>query len=309
MLELRRKPRRVASVIALGVSLLSSLSRAQGAAAGGHQQHVHAHPSSVEISPEVAAMLDSARSGTAMFSDRALAIAAGYRRLGMDFPSMGEHWVSPRLVIDGKFNVSQPAMLTYVSVDGRPRLSGVVYAIPLSPGDTPPTAFGTEARWHEHNGTVDEESMLPQHHSTAAVLTGTRLAILHAWVTTPNPDGIFAAENWTLPFVRLGFAVPMNFPNGAARALSLVSGAQAYFVELTDLNDTRRAAIEAAFSECSVIATRIAAAAQSEKSFSPEALAELDQAWSGLVAKVKLIGGAAVATRIGGVTSPTGMAH
>jgi hypothetical protein len=48
--------------------------------------------------------------------------------------------------------------------------------------------------------------------------------MLHAWLWTNNPDGIFAAENWTIPFVRLGLTAPPDAPAAAGKALSLVAG-------------------------------------------------------------------------------------
>ena len=38
---------------------------------------------------------------------------------------MGEHWVNPRLVFEGIFDVARPAILTYTGVQGRPVLLGV----------------------------------------------------------------------------------------------------------------------------------------------------------------------------------------
>jgi hypothetical protein len=279
-----------------------------GAAVVPPAPHDHAVRSSLPAEPAVTALLDSALHATEPFRDRNLAIAAGYRRLGMDFPSMGEHWVSPRLVIEGKFDIARPAMLTYVVVNDHPVLTGLVYAIPLSPGESPPGAFGVSAIWHEHNGTVDEESLVPEHHATPAAALGTRLAILHAWIGVLNPGGTFSAENWALPFVRLGLAVPDRFPPGAARALSLLSGARAYFTDLADAPDTASGEIHAVLDECATRASKVLATARANANRLDAAdLAELDHAWSVTLEMVSRISGPESAKRINGGSLPTAM--
>ena len=82
--------------------------------------------------PDVGALLSIARDATLPFQDRRTAIAAGYRRIGPDSPAMGEHWVNLRQVIADSLDVSRPAILTYVMVEDRPLLTGVVYAVPVS---------------------------------------------------------------------------------------------------------------------------------------------------------------------------------
>ncbi len=270
--------------------------------------HEHAARSSLSAEPAVIALLDSARHATDPFRDRNSAIAAGYRRLGMDFPSMGEHWVSPRLVVEGKFEIARPAMLTYVVVNDHPVLTGLVYAIPLSPGEPPPRAFGASAIWHEHNGTVDEESVLPAHHAAPAAALGTRLAILHAWIGVLNPGGTFSAENWALPFVRLGLAVPDRFPPGAARALSLLSGARAYFTDLADAPDTARGELRAVLDECAGLASQVVATPRANADrLGPADLDKLDRAWTATLERVSKIAGTNSAERINGGSLSTAM--
>jgi hypothetical protein len=224
----------------------------------------------------------------------------------MDFPSMGEHWVNPRLVFEGIFDVARPAILTYTVVKGRPALLGVVYAIPLAPGEEPPGALGPGATWHEHNGTLEEESLLPEHHSMSTSGGGTRLAILHAWVRAPNPDGIFAAENWALPFIRLGLDVPAGFPKGAARAISLLSGGERYFRELA--GESANAAATVALARCADVARTVVSRAQVRGQALGQAdIMELDRAWSIAVLEVGNAAGPDAAKRINGGVLPRGM--
>ena len=251
------------------------------------------------------ALISRARAATDAFRDRNVAIAAGYRRLGVDFPSMGEHWVNPRLVIEGNFDVGRPAMLTYIMVEGRPVLSGIVYAVPLEPGEAPPQAFGDVAIWHEHNGTVDEESVLPQHHATPSEATSTRLVILHVWVRLSNPAGVFAAENWALPFARLGLSTPSRFSTGAARALSLLSGGKPYFLDLAKTSEAGTFRLSAALAECATTASSILTRARAgRRELDVNDLAALEQAWSIVVSDVGSFSGSETAQRINGGSLP-----
>ena len=180
----------------------------------------------------LAPIIARAREAAEIFSDRKAAIARGYRRVGRDLPMMGEHWLNTRLLVDGIMDVARPQVLTYLDVGGKPRLTGVVYAIALKPGEVPPDIFGEQAMWHEHNGSIDEEALVPEHHSTASTTTGTRVAFLHVWTHMPSSESVFAAENWALPFVRAGLSVPDRFSNYAARSVSLIDGGGEYYMDM-----------------------------------------------------------------------------
>ena len=149
---------------------------------------------------------DAARAGTARYSDVNVAIADGFKKVGVEFPAMGEHWVNVSRVLDNRFALASPTMLIYVNVGGTRRLAGLGYTALLGPGEHPPLGVAPEHAWHEHNGSVAEESF-PLHHGVNATRSGAgdlRLSILHAWVWTPNPAGLFVTDNWSLPLVRIG---------------------------------------------------------------------------------------------------------
>ena len=201
---------------------------ATSAAAQAH----HEHPSAAARDSGVARFLTHARDGTARFRDQREAVAAGYRLLGPDFPGMGEHWVHPLLTLQGKFDPAQPQVLTYARIGDEIRLVGVAYAIPLESGEAPPSFPGGDA-WHDHTGTIDEESaLLHQAVSGRGSGDGLRLAMLHAWIGLDNPAGPFASDNWALPFARQGLVPGARIPATAARALSLVSGGDRYHRQL-----------------------------------------------------------------------------
>ncbi len=180
--------------------------------------------------------LDRARASATALRDRDAAIAAGYRRVGMDFPLMGEHWVKPSVVTAGRVDPDHPSIVIYATIAGRPALVGVAFAVALGDGEHAPTVPGAEHAWHEHSGTVIEESLTPVHGGDAGAhefaggrAPRARLAVLHVWTALANPFGVFVAENPSLPFARLGLKTPPHVSADAARALSLACGGADYF--------------------------------------------------------------------------------
>lgn len=178
-----------------------------------------------------------AREGTRRYRSQEAAIADGFKRVGVEFPAMGEHWVSLQRVMEDSLVPTRPAVLIYVNVDGAPRLAGVAYTALLHGGEQPP-AFPSADAWHEHNGLVEEESLPLGHHATPAPAApagedaAPRFSILHAWVWTPNPDGVFVTDNRSLPLVRLGVAPPAAGraadSRDAVNALALATDVEAY---------------------------------------------------------------------------------
>lgn len=191
----------------------------------GHAHHDRADTPLVDDPAAIEAFVSAARAATERYHDRAAAIADGFRLLGPDFPAMGEHWVHPGRMVNGTLDVARPQALSYAMIHGGPVLTGVIYAKPLHGDEAPPDFPVPGYPWHDHVGAIDEESVLLHHvPSGDAAGSGVRLAMLHAWVWTNNPDGVFAPDNWALPFLRLELDVPPRIPVAAARALSLNSG-------------------------------------------------------------------------------------
>ena len=183
---------------------------------------------SPEAISSVPTFVQCARAGTERYRDRAAAIRDGYRRIGRDFPAMGEHWIRIGLVFDGKFDASRPEVLNYVDIGGQPQLLGVGYAVPLLAGETAPVGPAGPHAWHDHFRTVDDETLLPHHHTNGSAKDGARLAMMHAWIWSPNPEGVFAADNWAIPLLRLNLTPPAEFSLPAAKALSLLAGGRDY---------------------------------------------------------------------------------
>lgn len=187
--------------------------------------------SRVELSPSD--FVAAARAGTARYASQEAAIADGFRRVGTDFPAMGEHWVNlPRVMVDS-FTPARPSVLTYIKVGGVPRLAGVAYTKLLAPHEQPPDFAPARGHWHEHNGSIVEESFLAGHEARASQ-GDLRLAILHAWIWIENPDGLFVTDNWSLPFVRLGTVMPDARGRDAAPSAALATTAADYYGQAID---------------------------------------------------------------------------
>jgi hypothetical protein len=187
--------------------------------------------SRVELSPND--FVIAARAGTARYASQEAAIADGFRRVGTDFPAMGEHWVNLPQVMADSFTPARPSVLTYIKVGRVPHLAGVAYTKLLAPHEQPPDFAPARGHWHEHNGSIVEESFLAGHemHASPGDL---RLAILHAWVWIENPDGLFVTDNWSLPFVRVGTAMPDAPGRDAARSAALATAAADYYGQAID---------------------------------------------------------------------------
>lgn len=240
-----------------------------------------------------APFLESARAGSARYRSADAAIADGFKRVGTEFPFMGEHWVNLPRVLENSFDASRPSVLIYVnSVKGR-ELAGVGYTALLAAGEKPPVSPAPESAWHEHNGSVIEESLPGLHqddgheggHKTGhesgqsgghksdngGTPDGLRLAVMHAWVWTENPAGPFVTDNAALPFARAG--IPRRAMSAALlRGLTLAQDSAGYYFQ------TLRTALRTSESEDPRLARAIAdarAAAASDD-------AALERAWSAL---------------------------
>lgn len=166
--------------------------------------------------------LDRARAATEKYRDQRVAIVDGYRAIGAEAPAMGQHWLHPGLLVAARFDVEHPPVLEYVTVQGRPVLAGVGYALPLGPGELPPDSPAGRTAWHSHAGGVEEESVRLSHDETHTEHHAERVEVLHAWVRVDNPAGPFAPLNWALPFVRAGLEPSAALhAEASAKALSL----------------------------------------------------------------------------------------
>jgi hypothetical protein len=53
--------------------------------------------------------------------------------------------------------------------------------------------------------------------------------MLHAWIWSANPEGVFAADNWGIPFLRQNLEPVRDSAPSVAKALAIVGGGRDYF--------------------------------------------------------------------------------
>jgi hypothetical protein len=231
------------------------------------------------------AFIESARTATAKYQDRSVAIGEGYRQIGSDFPSMGEHWINIGLLFDGKIEPAHPEVLTYAVIAGKPQLLGVAYMLPLLRGESAPDWPVSKEKWHDHFRTLEDETELPQHHEAGQAGDAPRMTMLHAWIWLANPNGVFAADNWAIPYLRLGIKPAQDTPDTAAKALALVCGGVEYFSTsvhaAASLTPTERKKVDAAFAR-SRVAVEALLRGPSIATLAPSELENLSAVWARL---------------------------
>lgn len=172
--------------------------------------------------------------GIAPYRDFAEAKRRGWKQFGgEDEPLMGEHWFrenGPDYVHGMSIDWSQPSNLMYTDIGGRKVLTGVAYTVRLGPGEPLPAGFdGPNDKWHVHDFEKAIAAALQDRPILRWLANGWldrnyrskgdnrgRIAMVHAWVTIPNPDGVFADYNRTLPYLKL--RLPAAYAEGASVA-------------------------------------------------------------------------------------------
>ena len=234
---------------------------------------------------------------TASYVDRRVAIAEGYRRVGTDFPGMGEHWLHPRTLLQGTVDASHPTLLTYAVIDGAPKLLGVGFLLTTHSDSARVDAPGWPNAWHEHSGLLTDESGA-RVGTTKSLSSSTRVWVLHIWTQLRNPNGNYTPDNWALPFARLGIRAPPNIDADAARALSLAVGGDSFLLDIlsySGLRDSATAvAVDAALDTARASAERVAAGARTAAVVSPADVAALQGIWRSLADSLRGVLGATV---------------
>lgn len=119
--------------------------------------------------------LQQARAATARYLNLENAKRDGYIDISVVVPNMGYHYLNPALVQDGLFDPRKPEILVYNrDHNGKFYLVAVEYAVPINLPE--PSGF---------TGSLDEWDGN----------TGFELWLLHAWVWSYNPSGVFNPTN------------------------------------------------------------------------------------------------------------------
>lgn len=151
--------------------------------------------------------------------------AAGYIPLAFGpvrdlTPFQGQHWLSLPLIAgmamrNDPVDIDHPTFLMYLPVNGKLVPLGVAYTKRIGGQITAPTEFaGKPAMWHTHmfcrnvpgEGQVLADG-LEDCTDRGGVPTRNQIAMIHTW-TIPNPDGAYAHDNPSLPFMAVGLKAP-----------------------------------------------------------------------------------------------------
>jgi hypothetical protein len=184
------------------------------------------HHANYAPATELNAQLEAVRNATVRYRDFENARRDGYKRFGKEGPLMGEHWYHPDIVKQ-PLDLQRPSTLQYAIIDGRRVLVGVAYTVYNRPGDPLPEGFaGDDDHWHVHDvnkiaRAITEERPLLRWLVDRRIAKGktgagngrTHLTMLHAWVWSENPAGVFALEHKALPYLRTG--IPLHYAQHA----------------------------------------------------------------------------------------------
>lgn len=201
--------------------------------AQGHGGHAHHAPAaSADAGPALAAEVEAVRRATERYRDIEVARREGYRLFGTEGALMGEHWYLPDAV-RRPLDLVRPSTLQYVTVEGRKVLVGVAYTHYRRPDEAVPEGFaGAGDVWHTHDvtriaraATAERpllRSIVERRIRRGRVGAGdgrTLLTMVHAWVWSDNPDGVFAGQHRGLPYLRAG--LPASHAAGASEAAAM----------------------------------------------------------------------------------------
>ncbi len=178
------------------------------------------------------AQIHEAYEATLKYRDFSVAEREGWKKFGGDEPLMGEHWHHPDgpdyVGSDADLDFSRPSNLMYTDIGGKRTLTGVTFNVRLGDGEATPQGFsGNADRWHIHDMLKAIEAALQDRPLLRWLANGWidanyrnkgddrgRVAMVHVWVGVPNPDGIFADHNRTVPYLKLG--LPASLADGAS---------------------------------------------------------------------------------------------
>jgi len=204
--------------------LIRALALSLAAAAPLLAQHDHDMDGmhhSTAVSAVAKKQIDSVARAVVPLGTLSAVNAAGFHSAFGWIPTMGEHWVSRGMMMNGRqTNRNAPSQLMFSKIGGKDSLVGAAYGYVTAVGDTVrPKLFDGAPPWHEH------PDLAPP---------GLTLVMLHVWFV-PSPEGPFAGTNPNLPFWALG----LNAPDSARmRDAAFKSRAYRASLALAEVADT-----------------------------------------------------------------------
>jgi hypothetical protein len=133
-------------------------------------------------------------------------------------PFQGQHWLAPLAIVANQpVDLLHPTFVMYLPLGDSLVPVGVAYSRRVSQATPPPTELaGTHAEWHEHvfcrdvpgEGRVLADGV-DDCRDRGGQPTPQQIAMVHTW-TVPNPDGPYAHDNPSLPYVATGLKPPAH---------------------------------------------------------------------------------------------------
>ena len=190
----------VAAIAALGITAWLAPASGKAAATAGKSgmTGMSSPPGTTALAADVAA----ARQATAKYSTNlALAKAGGYFIITKMMPSMGYHFLNPKVT---GFDVRKPPILVYEHVGGRWQLGALEWVFTSVP-KTPPLPNATygffPAACHYADGTFVPDTKASTCPKTAPgshakfTFWHPDLITMHVWIWYPNPAGLYSSTN------------------------------------------------------------------------------------------------------------------
>lgn len=269
------------------------------------------------------------------YKDFAVARREGWKKFGGDEPLMGEHWHHPEgpdyQGSDADLDFARPSNLMYTRIGDETVLTGVTFNVRLRDGEAMPEGFaGTADRWHTHDMLRAIDAALEERPILRWLANGWledryfskgddrgRLAMVHVWLGVPNPDGVFADHNRTLPYLKLGLPLAHSEGAGMDAAHGLNLATQNGCVDQVDgrlwIANAKKQASRAIKSACNAAAGRVRAALGADKvtlnRTAEEAWRAFASSWNASLTPVQRERIAAMSEHGGGDHNNHGSAH
>jgi len=180
-------------------------------ASGDQSQSRHQHAPDIPISATDLGVLQeqlaAARAGTEKYRDVREAVNDGYIQVTQDLPGIAAHFANPVHYADGVFDPAKPEILLYAKADGQWSLVGLSYTAPFTGDQTPPAGFaGPLDAWHYHTDlcfrgqrVVAASQSADQCRQAGGRFVGNTGWMMHLWLYSESPEGLFAHQNSLLP--------------------------------------------------------------------------------------------------------------
>jgi len=163
-------------------------------------------------------------------------------------PMQGQHWLSlPRILANPPVDLAHPTFVMYLPLRDSLIPVGVAYSRRIGGNLPAPTDLvGTPAEWHNHvfcRGVPGEGQVLADGiedcRQRGGNPTQNQITMVHTW-TIPNPDGPYAHDNPSLPYVATGLKPPAK-PTRDDRLFAVALG-ETYGAKLPEAHRIEREA-------------------------------------------------------------------